>query len=302
MERLLKLKPLVLPVLFLVVICTYFTTMQLYTVSHFVFHRVFIEQDPDLSAPYVESRIPTYMLVGLCAGLPKIVFILIMILYVQFESDNYKRKMFPVLIYLGLVISLLLTSSITNTLKIVYGSPRPSFFALCNYYGYRDAIDTNNYTFYFASTQIGRFGNISNCFDTTKINDAFMSFPSGHSSLIFASTVYTSMIIFMFRNKDNIIYTLCTIMSSFLFAISIWVSFTRVEEYKHRSLDVFAGMFLGCVIGYVIYLFIRDVLNRFKIIECVINFSIKTSKSKKNIIGYNSNPTVITPLNGDQLV
>ncbi len=208
-------------------------------------------------------------------AVPQIGFMISIFLYIRiycYNTDFGKRfGQYILLIYIGFIITLTLTSAITNTLKISFGSPRPSFFALCNYQGYQDAFTSGNYTNYFTSTQFGRYGDIKYCNATeADINDAFSSFPSGHSSLMFASILYTSLIMFMLNLEkiymNNILFILKIIVSCGLFVLASWVTITRVMDYEHRTQDVLGGVFLGCIIGYTISRFIRDLLKNYYIL------------------------------------
>jgi membrane-associated phospholipid phosphatase len=89
---------------------------------------------------------------------------------------------------IGLILSLLTTYIIVNILKKIVAQPRPNFYALCNYYNYNNSFNLNNFTNYNLLTMQNKIGSIKNCNTTTEnINNAFGSFPSYHSSLIFTS-------------------------------------------------------------------------------------------------------------------
>jgi hypothetical protein len=55
-------------------------------------------------------------------------------------------------IVLALIEALVLTTVITEAIKLYVGWPRPVFFAKCDYKGYRTAVLTGNYSEYFQLT------------------------------------------------------------------------------------------------------------------------------------------------------
>ena len=244
-------------------VAIYFALMQAYDSTNHVFRQLFIEQDPRLSMPYVEKTYVPNTMLALLSCLVPCVGLLITIVFFSVRVRSVRHvQVYAFIVIACFGICLLLNSATTNSLKILYGAPRPSFFAICNYHGYRDALSSNNFTEYFELTHFGRFGSISNCRDTTDINDAFMSFPSGHSSLMFAGATYMSSIMFMFRRCHKLMYILAVVVSGGVMVLSTWVTYTRVADYKHNTQDVLAGTGVGFVIGFAMFQFARDLLFR----------------------------------------
>jgi len=255
--------------------------MQVYAKSNLVFRRQFIEQNPDLSYPYVESpHIPNYML-GLLSSLVPLFALIIAgcinscrsqtIDYFHYNSNPQPKTgtlWYLISIFSGLGISLTLNSAITNTLKILFGEPRPNMFGLCNYRGYQDALLSNNFTQYNELTKFGRFGNIEFCqAPNAEIIDAFSSFPSGHASLMFAGICYASMILAQHRLKSVCKYGLMILVNMSMIVLGLWVAYTRVMDYYHRTYDMMAGIILGSVIGYLVAQMINDIAKKMKWIE-----------------------------------
>jgi membrane-associated phospholipid phosphatase len=147
----------------------------------------------------------------------------------------------------------------TDVLKKAVGSPRPNFFALCRF-------------------QAGA------C--TTELENAFASFPSGHSSASFASMVRRprgavrsrGMLAASHHNSTRPQLLLCHFLGAFLdspvdvlrrsgpgagldaarhvagaapLVLALWVAATRVQDYWHSPVDVLAGAALGCVVAHL---------------------------------------------------
>lgn len=257
----------------------YFGLMQYYVSFGYVFRQTFIEQDPNLSSPYVANKhVPNAMLAGLSVGVSAFALIVSLIfnsLDPVNNTSNTSRSVhrlqtklsiktkvhYIVVIFLGFGITLLTNSAVTNTLKIMFGEPRPNFFGLCDYKGYREALQTGNYTSYLANTKFGQFGDPVHCSaSTSEVIDSFASFPSGHSSLMFASVCYVSLILLAHRHRDLLSYIVSSVVTMGLIVLSFWVSYTRVLDYYHRTYDVFAGICLGTMIGWLTYVFTYDVI------------------------------------------
>lgn len=79
----------------------------------------------------------------------------------------------------------ILVNTITEILKRIASEARPRAFFDCCYAGFCDAATSGNFTDYNMRTQEGVLGDVSECQNTGGINDAFMSWPSGHGSTSF---------------------------------------------------------------------------------------------------------------------
>jgi membrane-associated phospholipid phosphatase len=274
-----------------VISLTYFLIMRYYKCS--TFQQTFIEQDPSLSYPYVEDQQVSFTnLVILSSIIPQAILILSYAFFVLHKKNDSAKKetskgaIFIVMIYIGFGTCMMLTSAITNTLKINYGEPRPNFFGLCNYKGYRDALSSGNYTAYYESTMFGQFGDTKNCQeDQDVINDAFMSFPSGHASLMFAGSVYPCLIFLLFKNRSIVHYMLGLMIIGGYISLASWVCITRVTDYMHRPSDVSIGAILGSLIAYIVYKFVLDILKSYKTAR-ILKLDTKEQESVKDIKYY----------------
>ncbi|KAI4174450.1 MAG: hypothetical protein LQ348_006382, partial [Seirophora lacunosa] len=94
------------------------------------FHRMFSLNDIAIQFPHAEvERVPVRYNILYSAVLPFIILILSTTLLFPSQSPNRLHKTHVTL--LGLLISLLLTSFLTDTFKNAIGRPRPDLLARC---------------------------------------------------------------------------------------------------------------------------------------------------------------------------
>lgn len=177
----------------------------------------------------------------------------------SFKKFNEKLMMINngIIVVFFLFNSIVIVDTITEYLKRGIGEPRPSAFYLCNYYGYANAVDSGNYTNYYALTSFGKTGDFSKCEDI----DAFMSWPSGHASTSFCSMLSSALILHYFFEFDesikNILYYL-------LLSISTFISVSRVEDNKHHTYDIACGAVIGCIVPFSLWQFTKPILKKIK--------------------------------------
>lgn len=146
--------------------------------------------------------------------------------------------------YLSFLISIVLTSFITDIIKNAVGRPRPDLLDRCK-----------PGTGVAANTLV----NIDVCTapDGHTLQDGWRSFPSGHSSFSFAGLGFLSLFlagqlhIFRYaaggRDLSRALLCLFPLIGAALIAIS------RCEDYRHDVYDVCVGSVLGMTIAYWSY-------------------------------------------------
>lgn len=150
-------------------------------------------------------------------------------------------------VLLGLVQALMATKLVTDIVKLWVRQPRPLAFALCNYVGYQEASNTGNFTAYWAATTPGVFGDVSKCQgSTSQIREAFLSFPSGHSSISFCGClflVYFLRAFFNVRKSNN--FNWLAFIAVLPMGLAFWAAISRIRDKWHGTADVLAGVLIG---------------------------------------------------------
>ncbi|KAG8894930.1 hypothetical protein FRB99_000892 [Tulasnella sp. 403] len=146
--------------------------------------------------------------------------------------------------WLGLVLSLALTGTITNLVKVTAGRPRPDLISRC-----QPMARVQNAPVFGLVT-----ADICTQTDFGILKDGFRSFFSGHSSLSFAGLgflfFYTAGKLHLFDHRGH--------------AGKAWIAFiplvgatliaiTRTMDYRHHPVDVLVGSVVGLVIAHFCY-------------------------------------------------
>lgn len=142
---------------------------------------------------------------------------------------------------LGLFISLLLASFVTNVIKNAVGRPRPDLIARCKP---APGTPSNKLVMWTVCTET----------DHHTLHDGWRSFPSGHSSFAFSGLGYLSLVLAgqlrVFRPRTDlarVLLTLIPLLGAALIAIS------RCEDYRHDVYDVTVGSILGFLVAHFSY-------------------------------------------------
>ncbi len=127
--------------------------------------RLFFERDTDLSY-YIKGK-PNYdtvsvgEVIGLSAGIG-LAFVAISTAMLNIrpstgktENTGISRLQHFLLYALALIFALLAENTAVSIMKVACARPRPSAFYICNYKGYRDAVDSGDFTDYDNATVIG---------------------------------------------------------------------------------------------------------------------------------------------------
>jgi membrane-associated phospholipid phosphatase len=200
-----------------------------------VFEREFSTDDPLISHPHMEQQVSGMMNTVLSLFLPLIVVGLI---------GAYRGSIME--IHHGLLAVWSgrgLTHLITEFLKNRVGRLRPDFLARCRWHAGLQACTGSAH----------------------EILDGRRSFPSGHSSGIFASMTFLSLF-FASKTAAWCFGKSCppsSLRASKLARFSLtllplfcatWVAITRVEDYRHHKEDVIIGGLIGIISSTVCYL------------------------------------------------
>ncbi|GJQ15971.1 hypothetical protein GpartN1_g7762.t1 [Galdieria partita] len=198
------------------------------------FRRQVALDDPQFSHPFLKDIVSTQVCTLSSLLIPCLVGFLVEWRLVR-RTKHWIPAIFNLHIFvLGLLEATLCTVTITELLKLVAGRPRPYFLSVC------EPID----------------GSTLNCRgDTAQIEEARKSFPSGHTSLAFASAIYLTLYLFKVLWMSEVFYRtwhLWLLLVPLLLACLVGVS--RTVDYHHHFSDIVAGALLGTVISIMTFI------------------------------------------------
>ncbi|KAH6965615.1 phosphatidic acid phosphatase type 2/haloperoxidase [Fusarium venenatum] len=202
------------------------------------FHRMFFINDLQISYPFaVHERVPVFMNFVYALFIPLAVLIAFNIVT---RASAAKHEV----TYLSFLISIVLTSFITDIIKNAVGRPRPDLLDRC-----QPAVGTKANTLVTIDVCTREDGHI--------LQEGWRSFPSGHSSFSFAGLGFLSLFlagqlhVFRYsaggRDLSRALVCLLPLIGAGLVAIS------RCEDYRHDVYDVCVGSALGMSIAYWSY-------------------------------------------------
>ncbi|OLY77991.1 Lipid phosphate phosphatase 2 [Smittium mucronatum] len=135
---------------------------------------------------------------------------------------------------------------ITSFIKKIAGRPRPDFISRCIP---KTEVSFTNST-YFDRT-------ICSQKNLSIISEGFKSFPSGHSSVIFAGGVFTSYYLYHkipASTPNAALFKYSLIVLPVL--TSLYVSVSRYIDYWHHWDDILAGIIIGSFCSFFSYKFL----------------------------------------------
>lgn len=193
--------------------------------------------------PENETYAPLWFLLILIFLLPLIIIIVSSIIILD---DKNKKLLFweihsAILGSFGCCCSQLLLVVIMKNVALV---PRPDLISRC-----QPTDHSVSNSVYLSTIDICSNTNIS------LIKDGFKSFPSGHSSTIFASQTFLALFLIGKMKISDISYFSWKFLLSIMFPliISFRVSLSRISDHRHKIIDVLFGGFIGVSFGLLFY-------------------------------------------------
>ncbi|XP_050352666.1 phospholipid phosphatase 2-like isoform X2 [Nymphalis io] len=199
--------------------------------------------DPDLSFPHTGDTISISLIAAITVIVPYLILWTIeTILHRDDEYTIKKNKLqasarTAAFIYRDYIYGAVVNLMVLEVVKCVVGSPRPTFFDLCE----PDKARTCNGSEYISSytctsTRYSRYLQI----------DSIRSFPSGHTSL----SVYCGLFLawylqrraFSWHNRTVLLVPLVQILCMIY---AVVCPLTRITDHRHHWWDVLAGAIVG---------------------------------------------------------
>ncbi|KAF8127586.1 PAP2-domain-containing protein [Boletus edulis] len=201
------------------------------------FKRHFSLTDLSLQHPYaVQQRVSTNALWILSVALPLAVQSVVNVLFIRSWWDLHHST-------LGLWLSITITGSVTQLIKVTVGRPRPDLIERCQPLpGSEDPL-------------LG-LSTIDVCTQTSTrvLENGWRSFPSGHSSLAFAGlgflTFYLAGKLRLFDTRGHASKVWLSLAP---LGLACYIALSRTMDYRHHWEDVLAGSALGLGVAYFCY-------------------------------------------------
>ena len=241
------------------VLAEFFPFVLLLTLTlcvHFVdikpFQQGFFCGDHTLKYPYIENQtIPAYVCFILW-----IVISLFTILSTQIITKSYSIRVIKDII-MGALCCILLT----DTIKYTTGKLRPHFLTVCNpeynnicfdedaYYIDGSGDDEEELLHEFYQKYVNET-NICSLEKTEALNEARLSFLSGHASFSFYFATF--LIHFMNENTKHLKWSskIVPFIQLLIILLATWISITRITDFYHHPSDVFCGACTGISIAF----------------------------------------------------
>lgn len=202
--------------------------------------QLFSLDDRSLQFPFTEhERINNAVLLLLVTLVPGVLVSLFSLL--SGDGGPGHRLMLLNSALVGLAMSLFLTATVTNVLKLLIGRPRPDFLARCIP---KDGTSVSDWVSYEVCTND----------DWSILMDGFKSCPSGHTSLSFAVYFYVACFVagqMKVFHPGMHLYKMVIAGTPLL--ISTYVAISRIMDYRHHPTDVIFGSLLGCILSWLCY-------------------------------------------------
>lgn len=202
------------------------------------FKRQFSLSDTTIQHTFaVHERVPPFALYMIALVAPAVIMPIVNLLTIRSWWDWHNS-------WLGLLLGLGLTGSLTQVVKVTVGRPRPDLLDRCQpQAGSADAPVYGLVTSAICTTS-----------DHARLKDGFRSFFSGHSSLSFAGLGFLSfylagkMHLFDERGHTGKAWIAMTPLTG-----ALLVAISRTMDYRHHWQDVLIGSIVGLVLSYFSY-------------------------------------------------
>jgi len=159
-------------------------------------------------------------------------------------------------------LAVLLTSFTVQFIKFLVGRPRPDMFSRCwpdksllasRTFEFRRNLSMNPDDFIYTCKNDSLTDELT---QSTRMNSAFKSFPSGHAGYSMAGCMSIALYLigkfgtFSKRGRSNAV---TLVLPSLLVFLSIYTGLTRLEDFKHHPGDILVGWAIGAVFAWVSY-------------------------------------------------
>uniref|UniRef100_A0A4W5MZW4 Phospholipid phosphatase 1 n=1 Tax=Hucho hucho TaxID=62062 RepID=A0A4W5MZW4_9TELE len=216
------------------------------------YQRGFFCNDDSISYPFHQSTVTTIVLYTAGFALPICCMVFGECLSVYLERIKSKSSfsnMYVASVYKAIgtfVFGAAMSQSLTDIAKYSIGRLRPHFLDVCKPDWKLINCTAGAYIEDFTCTG-----------DTHMVNEARLSFYSGHSSFSMYCMLFLALYI-QARLQAEWARLLRPTLQFFLIAASVYTGLSRVSDYKHHWSDVLAGLIQGALVAILVVLFVSD--------------------------------------------
>lgn len=213
------------------------------------YQRGFYCDDESLMHPYKSNTIPTWIAGFVGILLPSLSILIVEALHIH-QSKGTLRKYLKTC-YQSLIPFFFgagVTQLTTDIAKYSIGRLRPHFLTVCVPSGITCTVSTGYIE-----------GDVCTGNDKAAIEEARLSFPSGHSSLSFYCMVWL-MIYLQYRFTWKRYWLIRAVLQAIAFYLAYYTGLSRISDYMHHWSDVLSGALSGTVISLLDIFFISALL------------------------------------------
>ncbi|XP_036384100.1 phospholipid phosphatase 1-like isoform X2 [Megalops cyprinoides] len=220
------------------------------TLQHNPFKRGFFCNDDTIKYPYKEETISYELLGGIMIPFTVLVMIFgecLSVYYKRIKSKSSFGNCYVACVYKAVgtfLFGAAMSQSLTDIAKYSIGRLRPHFLDVCR------PVSVN-------CTAGGYIENFTCAGDKKMVNEARLSFYSGHSSFSMYCMLFLALYI-QARLQTEWARLLRPTLQFFLIAASVYVGLSRVSDYKHHWSDVLTGLIQGALMAILIVVFVSD--------------------------------------------
>lgn len=203
------------------------------------FQRQFVISDVTINHPFAEhERVNNAALFFYAVWSPLTIIGIVSIIITKPKNKVYVTYVSIV----GLLVSVFLTSVVTDLLKNFIGRHRPDFIARC--------IPDSNADINILVNAI----DVCTTTDYDRLKDGFRTTPSGHLSLSFAGLLYLSLwLAGQLVVTNSHLGSWRSIVAASPTLVAMLIALSRTEDYRHHFIDIIIGSSIGICIAYTSY-------------------------------------------------
>ncbi|XP_026798358.1 phospholipid phosphatase 1 isoform X2 [Pangasianodon hypophthalmus] len=222
------------------------------TLQHSPFKRGFFCNDDSIKYPLKDDTISYQLLGGVMIPLTLLTMVIgecVSVYLKRIKSKSSFSNSYVACVYKAIgtfLFGAAMSQSLTDIGKYSIGRLRPHFLYVCQPDWKLINCSGGAYIENFSCTG-----------DQRMVNEARLSFYSGHSSFSMYCMLFLALYL-QARMKDEWARLLRPTIQFFLIAASVYTGLSRVSDYKHHWSDVLTGLLQGAIMALLVVFFVSD--------------------------------------------